>query len=261
MYIEGDVRLYRRPRLHSPVMLAAWPGIGDVSLIVCRYLIQKLGAQEMGEIEPHSYFDPTGVWVADNIVESPQFPESRFYYWKSRSRTHGDIIFFTGDAQPVTKGYELAGSVLDVARSFKVERLYTCAAAIAPLHHSEEPKVWGVATQETLLPELKRYDIVLRGDLQIAGLNGLLLGVAKERGLSGICLMGEVPSYATRIANPKAALAVLRVLTQMLGIEVDLSEMKDAADQAEQEMRQIAGEAMSQFIDNFTIPYWKREEE
>ena len=260
MSLESPIRLYRRPRLRSPIMLAAWPGIADVSLIICRYLIEKLGAEEMGEVEPYPYFDPTGVWVADNVVESPQFPESKFYYWKS-GRGEGDIIFFMGDAQPLSKGYELAGNVLEVAQSFKVELVYTCAAAIAPLHHSEQPKVWAVATQKPLLPELRKYDVVLRGDLQIAGLNGLLLGVAKDRGLNGICLMGEVPSYATRIANPKAALAVMEVLTRMLGSEIDLADLREAAVEAELEMKRMAGEAMSQFIDQFTIPSWKREED
>ena len=258
--MAGDIRLYKRPRLQAPAMLAAWPGIGNVSLIVCRYLQEKLGAQEMGEIKPFPYFEPTGVWVANNVVESPQFPESKFYYWK-RGRGGGDLIFFIGDAQPLSKGYELAGSVLEVAQAFKVERVYTCAAAIAPVHHSEKPKVWAVATEESLLSELKKYPVVLRGDLQIAGLNGLLLGVAKEKGLQGICLLGEVPSYATRIDNPKASLAVLEVLTPILGIDIDLTELRQAAVEAEREMKRMAGEAMSQFIDHFTVPYWEREEE
>ncbi|HEX76942.1 MAG TPA: hypothetical protein G4O03_00795 [Dehalococcoidia bacterium] len=256
----GDIRLYRRPRLQAPVMLAAWPGIGNVSLIVSRYLQQKLAPKEMGEIEPFPYFEPTGVWVANNVVESPQFPESKFYYWKG-GQGRGDLIFFIGDAQPLSKGYELAGSVLDVAQAFKVGRVYTCAAAIAPVHHSEKPKVWAVATQESLLSELKKYPVMLRGDLQIAGLNGLLLGVAKERGLEGICLLGEVPSYATRIDNPKASLSVLEVLTQMLGIDIDLTELRQAAVEAEREMKRVAAEAMSHFIDHFTMPYWERGEE
>jgi len=36
-------------------MLASWPGIGDVSLIVARYLKEKLGAVEIGEIDPVNF--------------------------------------------------------------------------------------------------------------------------------------------------------------------------------------------------------------
>ena len=258
--MDSEIKLYKRPRLKSPIMLAAWPGIGNVSLIVLRYLAEKLRVQEMGEIEPYRYFDPTGVWVADNVVESPQFPESKFYYWKNRAGNN-DLIFFLGDAQPLSKGYELAGAVLDVAQSFRTSRIYTCAAAITQIHHSEKPKVWAVVNDSSLLPEMRKYDVVLKGNLQIAGLNGLLLGVAKEIGVEGVCLLGEVPSYATRMDNPKAALWVLKMLTQILQVEIDLSELKQAAVEAEEVMKQVAAKTMAHFIDHFTVPYWEKEEE
>jgi proteasome assembly chaperone (PAC2) family protein len=55
-------------------MLASWPGIGDVSLTAAKYLIEKLNAVEIGEIEPTHFFEPVGVTVRDNLVESPRFP-------------------------------------------------------------------------------------------------------------------------------------------------------------------------------------------
>jgi proteasome assembly chaperone (PAC2) family protein len=68
-----------------------------------------------------------------------------------------------------------------------------------------------------MVQELKRLNLKQKGNLQIAGLNGLLLGVAKEREIDGMCLLGEVPVYASRMPNPMAALAVLRVLTRDAG--------------------------------------------
>jgi proteasome assembly chaperone (PAC2) family protein len=99
------------------------------------------------------------------------------------------------------------------------------------------------------------------GNLQIAGLNGLLLGVAKEREMEGICLLGEVPSYATRLQNPMAALAVLEVLTTMLGVDIDLDEMAQMAVETKQRMKQMASQAMGEYIDYFTEPIWERGEE
>jgi len=99
------------------------------------------------------------------------------------------------------------------------------------------------------------------GNLQIAGLNGLLLGVAKEREVDGICLLGEVPVYATRIQNPMAALAVLEVMTTMLGVEVDLDELAQLAVETKQRMKQVASQAMGEYIDYFTEPIWERGEE
>lgn len=79
--------------------------------------------------------------------------------------------------------------------------------------------------------------------------------------MEGVCLLGEVPSYTTQIANPKAALAILKVLTQILGIEVDLTELSTPAKRAEEEMERISKLATAEFIDRFTEPIWEQDEE
>lgn len=238
-------------------MFAAWPGVGDVALIVARYLRDKLQAEEFAELEAFHFFEPGGVLVRDNIVETPHFPSSKFYFWRNPSGNE-DLILFMGDEQPPAKAYELAGCLLNVARRFKVKRVYTCAAALARIHHMEKPKVWLVATRQELLDVAGKYNLTMGGNFQIAGLNGLLLGAAKEKGFNALCLLGEVPSYATRVSHPKAALAVLEVLTQMLAIQVDMTELKDWAEKAQEEMKKLASEAMGEFIQHFTQPLWEQ---
>ncbi|MDH5695711.1 MAG: PAC2 family protein [Dehalococcoidia bacterium] len=258
--MKDIVRLYARPKLNSPNMLAAWPGIGNVSIIVSTYLKKKMDFKELGEIEASYFFDPIGVIVKNNVVEAPQFPQSRFYYWKNKGGG-SDIILFIGDDQPTSKAYELANCVLDVGLRFQAKRVYTCAAALTRIHHTEQPRVWGVATSQQVAEDLKRHSLVQRGNLQISGLNGLLLGVTKERDTEGVCLLGEVPIYATRIQNPMAALAVLTVLTKMLGIEIDTTELAQQASETKERMKQVAAEAMGEYIDYFTRPIWERGEE
>jgi len=257
---DNCYRLYKQPRRKSCDMLASWPGVGDVSLIVARYLRQKLGAAEIGEIDPVNFFEPVGVMVEDNVVEKPRFPESKFYYWQDRKGEKA-LLLFIGEEQPASKGYEMVDCVLDVARRFRVKRIYSCAAAITRIHYSEKSKVWGCATKRELISELSKHGVVLKGDLRIAGLNGLVLGKAKEQDMEGICLLGEVPSYATQVANPKASLAVLEVLTEMLGIGIDLAELDNQAKQSEEEMERIAKQATAVFIDRFTEPIWQKDEE
>ncbi len=258
--MKGLVKLYAKPKLNSPNMLAAWPGIGNVSIIVATYLERKLNFKRLGEIKASYFFDPIGVVVRDNVVEAPQFPQSEFYYWKNKGGG-SDIILFIGDDQPAAKGYELAHCVLDMGLSFQVKRIYTCAAALTRIHHTEQPRVWGVATSQRVAEDLKRYDLVERGNLQIAGLNGLLLGVAKERSIEGVCLLGEVPMYATRIQNPMAALAILEVLTKILDIEIDTDELVQLAKETKERLKQIAAEAMGEYIDYFTEPIWEQRDE
>jgi proteasome assembly chaperone (PAC2) family protein len=258
--MKNAVTFYREVRPKACDLIAAWPGIGNVALIVARYIKDKLNAEEIGELEPFDFFDPIGIMVKGNIIEAPQFPESKFYYWHNPN-SNRDLVLFISEEQPSFKGYDLASYILDVSQKLKVKRVYTCAAAIARIHHTEKPKVWGAVTNQKLLDVLRKYNVVLRGDIQIAGLNGLFLGVAKERGVEGICLLGEVPAYTTRIPNPKASLAVLDILTEMLDIDINLSELAKLAKESDEEMKKLAAEAMGEFIDRYTKPVWPAEEE
>ncbi|MBN1366573.1 MAG: PAC2 family protein [Dehalococcoidales bacterium] len=255
--MKGLVHYHARPRLNSPAMLAVWPGIGNVAVIVANYLRKQLEFKRLAEIEPSRFFNPIGVVVKENIVEEPQFPQSRFYYWKNKKGAR-DLILFMGDDQPVTQNYELANVVLEVGLKFQIKRVYTLAAALTHVHHTERPRVWGVGTTKPLTKELRQLDLIQGGNLQIAGLNGLLLGVAKERELEGICLLGEVPMYATRVQNPMAALSVLEALTMMLEIKIDMSEMEQLAAETQEKMKQMVAEAMGEYISYFTEPIWEQ---
>jgi proteasome assembly chaperone (PAC2) family protein len=254
------VKIIARPKLNAPNMLAAWPGISNVAMIVATYFARKLELKDLAEVRPANFFDPIGVLVKDNLIEDPQFPSSRFYYWKNKTGDN-DLILFIGDAQPAAKGYELAHCVLDVAARFRAKRFYTCAAALTRIHHTEQPRVWGVGTNQTIAQELSDRNLLKGGNLQISGLNGLLLGVAKEREMEGVCLLGEVPSYASKLQNPMAALAIINVLQQLLGININTDELSRFANEAREQMKQVAAEAMEEYIDYFTEPIWENDEE
>ena len=258
--MKGIVKFHARPRLRTPNMLAAWPGIGNVAMIIANYLKNQLPFKELGIIEASQFFDPIGVLVKDNVVESPQFPQSQFYYYKNEG-DGSDLILFIGDDQPATKGYDLANCVLDVGIKFQVKRIYTCAAAITRIHHTEPPKVWGAATSPVMTRDLRKHRLEQSSNLQIAGLNGLLLGVAKERAMDGVCLLGEVPVYASRMPNPMAALAVIKVLATMLEIHLDFGDLAKMAIEAGERIKQVAAQAMEEYIDYFTEPIWERGEE
>ncbi|MFC1948128.1 PAC2 family protein [Chloroflexota bacterium] len=257
--MNDSVKITARPKLNKPNLLAAWPGIGQVSMLVANYLEKKLEFKKLGEINAPKFFDPIGVAVRNNVVEAPQFPQGTFSYFKNPDGG-SDIILFIGEDQPASNAYELANAVLDVGLRFQAKRVYTCAAAITRIHHTEQPSVWGVATVPEMLEELSERDLNHRGNLQISGLNGLLLGVAKQRNIEGICLLAEVPGYTTRIQNPMAAYAILGILPEMLGIKIDTYEISQVADETKNKMKQLAAEAMEEYIDLFTEPIWEQDE-
>jgi len=258
--MSSVIKITARPRLSSPNLLAAWPGIGNVAMIIAGYMKSKLGFKDLGFLEPSAFFDPIGVLVKGDVVEAPTFPQSRFYYWKNEAGA-SDLILFIGDDQPAAKGYDLANCVLDAAERFHARRIYTCAAAVTRIHHTESPKVWGVATSQEVSDDLRPHNLEHASNLQIAGLNGLLMGVAKERSIDGVCLLGEVPGYASRVPNPMAALSVIKVLATMLEVKLDLAELAKMAVEAEERMKQVAAQAMQEYIDYFTEPIWEQGEE
>jgi uncharacterized protein (TIGR00162 family) len=251
--MEDPIRFFKKPQLKSPCLIAGWSGMGGVALIATNYLRQKLQAEECGEILPYDFFSPAEVLIENHVIQIPKFPDNKFYSWDEGDRH--DLLIFVGSDQP-QQGWEFAHRILDVAEEFRVRRIYTSAAFPLWMHHSGEPRVWGTATNAQLVKYLKVYGVMPMGEGSIGGLNGLLLGVARQRGMEGVCLLGEMPIYATRIANPKASRAVLEVLTRMLGIVIDLEDLTTMAEQMESNMEQLYGflseeakEAIARFED------------
>ncbi|MHC1578237.1 MAG: PAC2 family protein [Dehalococcoidia bacterium] len=244
------IRFYQEPQLESPILVASWPGIGNIGIIAVDTLRGVLGAEEFGEIEPWDFFYPRRVLIRKGILEHVEFPGSKFYFKRIDGK---DVLFFIGEEQPTEQGtmyaeggkaYRMANLVVDVAEKFKCRRVYTSGAAVSLVHHTTKPRVWAVPNSESLISEIRRYgNTILMSDIEgrgghgnITGLNGLLLGVAKKRGFEAICLMGEIPVYlqGLPLSYPKASKSVLEVLTHSLGIGANL----DSLDELDQKVQQ-----------------------
>jgi proteasome assembly chaperone (PAC2) family protein len=225
------IKLYRELQLEKPDMIVGWPGIGNIGIMAVDTLRELVGAEEFGEIEPWDFFYPSRVSIKADVLEELEFPRNKFYGKRFGKR---DLIFFIGEEQATEKGadyaeggkaYQLANLVLDVGEKFNCRRVYTSGAAVASIHHTMKPKVRAVPNDERLIAEVVTYEhTALMNEGYISGLNGLLLGVARERGLEGICVMGEIPVYIAHfpISYPKASKSVLEFLIKILKITVDL---------------------------------------
>ena len=240
-----------QPKLNNPRLVAAWGCIGGVGLQAVSYLRDKLGATEFARIQPYDFF-PAIATVSDALVHL-SFPENRFYYWKGQGK--GDLIIFTADAEPPQGRYRYASLLLEVAGRFGVGTIYTVCAFPAPISHSGVPKVFGVSNHADLVAQMKRFGVSPMGDRNLTSMNALLLSIARERQLRSIYLLAEVPSYATKMVNPRSGKAVLEVLAPMLGVTVDLTEMGRLVAEAEEGLARRAQEASWEFLDQFTIDY------
>jgi len=249
------IRLYKEPQLEKPVLIASWPGIGNIGLIAVDTLRGMLRAEEFGEIESWDFFYPKKALIRNGELKDLEFPTSKFYFKRTEKR---DLMFFIGEEQPTERGrayaeggkaYQMANLVLEVAIQFGCQRVYTSGAAVAPIHHTMKPKVWAVPNTEDLIDEIKSYENTIlmsavegrRGQGNITGLNGLLLGVAKKRGLEAICVMGEIPIYLQGfpLPYPKASKSVLEVLTTALGIEIEMERIDAVVERSENEIEAL----------------------
>ncbi len=224
---DSGIRMGDVPPLHLPVLYAAWPGMGNVALNAARFLVDSLEMEQIASIESPEFSFGEGIVIRDHIVLPLETPEYRFYAYRNPG-DRGDLVVFTGDHQPYhPHGLLLSRLVLDVANRLGVRRVYTGAALACSISHMEFPSVWGGATHREILPELEALQIRLLEEGHVSGMNGLLLGVAKQMGLEGVCLLGELPYYTIGIDNPKASLAILEKLSLLWGIPFDTSSMNE----------------------------------
>jgi uncharacterized protein len=226
---DSAIRVEKRPELHLPVLYAAWPGMGNVSLNVARFLVEKLDMEPIASIESTDFAVAEDIVIRDHIVLPLELPQYRLYAFQ-HPEDRGDLLVFVADHQPLQPlGIALARLLMRMANGFGVRRVYTGAALVCSISHMETPRVWGVATHRMILPELEKLDVRLLQEGHISGLNGLLLGVAKRMGFEGVCLLAELPYYTIGMDNPKSSLAILEKLSLLWKLPLDTSDLRDAS--------------------------------
>jgi proteasome assembly chaperone (PAC2) family protein len=238
--MDSSIRILSRIDPKDPVLLAAWPGMGNVAYGAAMYLREGLKAQKCAEILPQDIFYKTGVQIKDGIVEIPDLPKSEFFFHRNRGGGR-DLLIFIGESQPVMeKEYELSRRVVEYAHSCRVKEIVTFAATPVNITHHVDPEVWGVTTESETLQRLPPLGVKIMGSGHIGGLNGLILGVGKEYGLKGLCLLGEIPFYTAKIENPKSSLSVLKVFSRYIDISIDLNSLVQMAKYVEDEIDRVS---------------------
>lgn len=220
----------RKPSLRNPILIEGLPGIGNVGKLAIEHLIESIGAKKFVEIYSKNF--PPQVFI--NPDGTIKLVNNELYYWKAKSKKQKDLILLTGDYQGLSSDgqYELADSILKIARDYNVKQIFTLGG-YGLGREVKEPNVLGAATSKKLVNKMKRYGVIFRENEPgggIIGASGLLLGLGKLYGMEGVCLMGETPGY---LVDPKSAKAVLVVLSKILNIEVDLTELERKAKEIE----------------------------
>jgi len=176
------------------------------------------------KLEAYRFFKPAAVLVEKGIINIPTIPAGFFYYYKGKN--YPDIILFLGEAQPPLEYAEpLSAAIVNFVKRYKVKQMFTFAAKPEPIEHKSNSNVWVASTHTETLEELGKFSLKVLGEGQISGLNGIILGVAKKKGIKGVCLLGEIPFYTVQIENPKATVSILKVISKYLKINLNLSSL------------------------------------
>lgn len=142
--------------------------------------------------------------------------------------------------------YLLADAYLDIAEACGVQRLYTLGG-YGVGHLVEEPRVLGAVNQSSLRESVEAAGAIVSRDEPgggIVGAAGLLLGLGLHRGIEGICLMGETSGY---LVDPRSAASLLRVVSTLIGIEVDPTLLEQRAEEMEFMLQKLVdGDRISQ---------------
>ncbi len=218
----------RKPRLKEPIFIEGLPGVGHVGKLVAEHLVEELGAKKIMEIySPH--FPPQVIVEDDGTI---RLVRNEVYAYKSKGKN--DLLMLVGDHQSTSNEghYELCNVFLDIAEEFKVKRIYALGGyGVGQLVDTDT--VLGAANSKNLVKELKEYGVEFRANEPgggIVGASGLLLGLGALRGIDAACLMGVTSGY---LVDPKSAQAVLKVLSKILEIEIDMQALADRASEME----------------------------
>jgi len=224
--------------LNAPWLVAVWPGMGHVALNAGYYLMAKLGMTALGEFSSSELFDVNHVDIRDGLIRPITLPRNQLFAWKDPSGRH-DILVFVGEEQPPIGKHAFCSRLVDKALELGVKRVFTFAAMATQMHPTHDSRVFGAATDGEGVRQLQQLELELLIEGQISGLNGVLLGVAAEAGLPGICLLGEIPHLFVQVGFPRAAMRVLQTFGTMAGIELDYDELDQQARHTEEKLGQI----------------------
>jgi len=222
-------------KLKNPILIEGLPGVGNVGRIAAGYLLEELKAKKFAELFS-SHFMP---FVLLHQSSAVHVLKNEFYYHKGKGR---DVIILVGDSQSVDPEghYEIVEEILDYIQKLGVKEMITLAG-LSVGEQAKEPKVIGAVSDPELLKKYGKYGIDFDAGSRvgtIVGASGLLLGLGRARGIKGICLLGETMGFPI-IPDPKSAEALLKVLTKILNMKIDISKLHKKVHEMEEFIKKV----------------------
>jgi len=195
------------PQVSKPIMIAAMQDMGNVGSIAIDFINKSLQTQCFRYVSA-----PYPNYVVDKGGHI-DFQQERWEYRYGK----GVIVFGGGVGQPQTNHelYELCQDVIDVAKSYSVQLVYTLGAFHTDRNYGKSPRTLVTTTSQQLTDQIAKLGLeTTPGSSLITGFNGLILGYAKKNDMHGIGLYAEISDpQMPQYRSAKSLLVLLEKLT------------------------------------------------
>ncbi len=239
MYDAGQL-----PQLVDPVMIAAfegWNDAGDAATGAVEHLAEVWDSDELARLDPEDYYDfqvnrPT-VSLGEDGVRRIEWPTTSMSV-ASLPAAGRDVVLVRG-IEPSMRWRAFTAELLDIAQALGVRTVVVLGALLADSPHSRPVPVTGTATDPAVAAELglelSRYE-------GPTGIVGVVQDACGAVGLRAISVWAAVPHYVAAPPCPKATMALLNRVEDILGIAIPLGELPEAARAWEAGVDELAAE-------------------
>ncbi len=217
-----------------------WNDAGDAATAAVRHLRDRLHAVAFADIDPEPFFDFTSARpqvVLDGGVRRIDWPSTSFAA-VTRERAGTDLVLLLG-SEPQLRWRTFCDTVLAVARQLDARLVVTLGALLAEVPHTRPTTVFGSTEDPRVGAEL---DLEPSGYEGPTGIVGVLHDACTRAGIPTVSLWAAVPSYVPGATSPKAALALLGKLTEVVGIQVPTLDLEIASAGYERQVSTLVGE-------------------
>jgi proteasome assembly chaperone (PAC2) family protein len=213
-------------KLKSPALIAAfegWNDAGEAASGAISHLIEAWNATPAGEIDPDDYYDfqvtrPV-MDVTDGKTEHLVWPTTRL----ALARPPGigrDLVLVQG-IEPNMRWRGFTNELVSAFSELGVEMVILLGALLADSPHTRPVPV-SAAASDAALAALHLEPVDYKGP---TGIVGVLQHACSGAGLSAVSLWAAVPHYVAQPPSPKATLALLRGIEDILDISLPLADL------------------------------------
>ncbi|MHC5059474.1 MAG: proteasome assembly chaperone family protein [Planctomycetota bacterium] len=247
---SDKLQIYRRAKLKDGKLLmglSGWMDGGNISTGVVRFLIEQLDAQEVARIEPEGFyiynfpgtmeisalFRPHAM-ITDGIIESYDVPANEFFLDEEN-----DLVLFLGK-EPNLGWSEYDDCVFSLCRAFDIKTIYFIGSVAGLVPHTRQPRFLCSVSDEELKEKMIRYGVRLSNYEGPASIVTHLTVRAGQEQIDMTTLVAEIPAYVQG-HNPCCVSAVAKLLTNLLGVHLDLEEIRRIGEEFERKLSEIVG--------------------